>query len=409
LFDLSQRDFSPIGESDDLRTEGQRRSSFPDPGLKIPVEPHRASAPVKAFCMSCAFSLKSLHDMLAVDCLATDSYCRLGFVLRNHETQQGSAMKRYMRAIIPFADVALAPAVYPAAYLLKAIRKAGMRMPVCKRILMRVGVFPILNHYYEPLFDGRLLKRPLNQERDLPGIDWNVINQLDLLRHFNYNEELKDIPVARVDDLTFHINNDAFGSGDAEFLYNLIRLKKPGRVIEIGSGYSTLIALKAIKKNEQEEHGYRCEHVCIEPYEMPWLEKTGVTVIRQRVEEIDKAMFAKLTVGDILFIDSSHMIRPQGDVLFEYLELLPSLNKGVIVHIHDIFSPRDYSKEWVIDEVRFWNEQYLLEAFLSCNPNWRIVAALNYLQHNHYEQLSEKCPFLTRNREPGSFYIEKIS
>ncbi|MCG6533542.1 MAG: class I SAM-dependent methyltransferase, partial [Syntrophales bacterium LBB04] len=78
-------------------------------------------------------------------------------------------------------------------------------------------------------------------------------------------------------------------------------------------------------------------------------------------------------------------------------------------HIHDIFSPKDYLKEWVIDEVKLWNEQYLLEAFLTNNRDWKIIGALNYLHHNHFEQLSKKCPFLTQDREPGSFYIEKIA
>ena len=212
-----------------------------------------------------------------------------------------------------------------------------------------------------------------------------------------------------VGELTFHMNNVSFGSGDAEYLYNLIRLKAPARLIEIGSGYSTLMAIKAIKRNHEEIPDYKCKHLCIEPYEMPWLEKTGVTVMRQRVEEVDKALFLELEKDDILFIDSSHMIRPQGDVLFEYLELIPLLKTGVIVHIHDIFSPRDYSKECVIDKVLFWNEQYLLEAFLTCNRDWKIIGALNYLHHNHYQHLKEKCPFLMQDREPGSFYIQKIA
>ncbi|HAX18069.1 MAG TPA: hypothetical protein DCY00_05695, partial [Actinobacteria bacterium] len=117
--------------------------------------------------------------------------------------------------------------------------------------------------------------------------------------------------------------------------------------------------------------------------------------------------FKKLDCNDILFIDSSHMIRPQGDVLYEYLELLPDLNNGVIVHIHDIFSPKDYPEEWVIGDVRFWNEQYLLEAFLTSNSRWKIIGALNFLHHNYYELLIEKCPRLTPDREPGSFYIQK--
>jgi hypothetical protein len=96
-------------------------------------------------------------------------------------------------------------------------------------------------------------------------------------------------------------------------------------------------------------------------------------------------------------------------VLFEYLELLPALSPGVIVHIHDIFSPKNYLKGWLEDEVRFWNEQYLLEAFLTHNRDWKIIGALNYLHHNHYEKLKAVAPYLTHDREPGSFYIQKIA
>ncbi len=120
-------------------------------------------------------------------------------------------------------------------------------------------------------------------------------------------------------------------------------------------------------------------------------------------------MFRSLAAGDILFIDSSHVIRPRGDVVFEYLEILPALDVGVIVHIHDIFLPRDYPAEWIVDEVRFWNEQYLLEAFLTLNSDWKVIGALNFLRHHHYQELKAKCPFLTDDREPGSFYIERVS
>jgi hypothetical protein len=84
---------------------------------------------------------------------------------------------------------------------------------------------------------------------------------------------------------------------------------------------------------------------------------------------------------------------------------LPTLNPGVIVHIHDIFSPRHYPHSWVVEEIKLWNEQYLLEAFLTLNSKWKIIGALNYLLHNHFELLSEKCPRHTKDREPGSFYI----
>ncbi len=109
--------------------------------------------------------------------------------------------------------------------------------------------------------------------------------------------------------------------------------------------------------------------------------------MRQKVKDVDVVFFSALEENDILFIDSSHMIRPEGDVLFEYLELLPTLKPGVLVHVHDIFTSRNYPREWLQDEVRMWNEQYLLEAFLTHNRNWKIIGALNYLRHNHYDNL----------------------
>ena len=138
-------------------------------------------------------------------------------------------------------------------------------------------------------------------------------------------------------------------------------------------------------------------------------DKHRVSVIREKIEEQKLSLFSQLQENDVLFIDSSHIIRPQGDVLFEYLELLPSLNNGVIVHIHDIFSPKNYPKRWLQDEVWFWNEQYLLEAFLSHNTSWKIIGALNFLHHNFHEEFKQAAPFLSIKDEPGSFYIQKIA
>lgn len=319
-------------------------------------------------------------------------------------------MNKFVRRALAIADLLLLPFVYPAAFLLKNIRAAGVRhLPLCKRALLQVGVFPIRAHYYEPLFDPRGIRHSLSENRNLPGIDWNVPEQLEILNRFHFGEELNNVPRSKVDRLEFHFNNGTFESGDAEYWYNFIRLKKPRRIFEVGGGNSTLMAICAIKKNRLEAPTYQCRHVCIEPYEMPWLESVGVEVVRRKIEDVGQHFFSELSSGDILFIDSSHIIRPQGDVLFEYLEVLPSLKKGVIVHIHDIFSPRDYLDEWVKEEVRFWNEQYLLEAFLTSNRDWKIVGALNYLHHSHYEKLKRSCPFLTPDREPGSFYIEKTT
>jgi len=318
-------------------------------------------------------------------------------------------MKRLLNFLFPVVDLVLLPFVYPAAVMLKTVRRIGVRrLRNCKRALLQVGVFPIRDHYYEPLFNARNLGRPLNESRSLPGIDWNVRGQLVLLEKFTFADELRDIP-RRGDKTTLHIDNGFFEAGDAEYLYNIIRLMKPRRIIEIGSGQSTLMAAKATTRNRLETPDYSCKHVCIEPYENRWLEKIGVTVIRQPVEQIERSFFRQLGERDLLFIDSSHMIKPQGDVLAEYLEILPSLAPGVIVHIHDIFSPRDYPENWVFDEVRLWNEQYLVEAFLTGNRDWKIIGLLNFLHHNHYEALKAKCPFLTKQNEPGSLYLQRVS
>jgi hypothetical protein len=273
--------------------------------------------------------------------------------------------------------------------------------------MMRIGVLPIRDHYYEPFPVSANFRHPLGQDRHLPGIDWNLPAQLEFLALLKYESELCDLDSPPSAELGFRLGNGRFESGDAEFLYQVIRFKKPRRLLEIGSGNSTLVALAAIKRNRADDLNYRCEHVCIEPYEAPWLEKTGVKVLRQRVEDVDTAIFRGLQKDDLLFIDSTHVIRPQGDVLTEYLEILPTLNSGVIVHIHDIFSPRDYPAAWVLEQLLLWDEQYLLEAFLTENRNWSVIGALNLLKHRHFEALHRVCPYLTQDREPGSFYIQK--
>jgi predicted O-methyltransferase YrrM len=280
--------------------------------------------------------------------------------------------------------------------------------PLSKKIFLRIGVLPIIDHYYEPLFNSNHLRYSLRKERFLPGIDFNDIEQLEILRKFSYNKELIMFPINKNNNVREYCYNvGGFLSGDAEYLYNMIRLFKPKRFVEIGSGYSTLMARNAINKNISESSDQNCEHICIEPYEKLWLEEIGIKVIRKKVEDVSLDVFQALNENDMLFVDSSHIIRPQGDVLFEYLEILPSLNKGVIVHLHDIFTPRDYLDEWFGEN--FWNEQYLLEAFLTNNKYFRIIGATNYLSHKYNELFSSKCPIynIQNGREPGSFYIVK--
>lgn len=201
----------------------------------------------------------------------------------------------------------------------------------------------------------RDLRYPLQAERSISGLDLDVNEQLALLRQFHYADELAAIPVERGSDGHFYYNRGAFEAGDAEFLYAIIRLRKPRRMIEIGSGYSTLMAGAAIAHNRTEDPSYQCDHLCIEPYEHRWLENAGFRVVRRRVEECGLEWFDTLDENDVLFIDSSHVIR--GDVLFEFLEILGRLQRGVLVHVHDIFTPRDYPEEFMATGALSPNEQ----------------------------------------------------
>jgi hypothetical protein len=316
-------------------------------------------------------------------------------------------MKRVAILVFRAVDILAFLMVYPAAFLLRMVRRIGVqRLPLCKNALLQVGVFPLRNHYYEPQFDFSHCDAPLSMDRTLPGIDWNAESQLAVLAGFTFADELADTPLDKPDRLEFYMNNSAFVPGDAEIWYHWIRKNKPSRIIEIGSGNSTLMARKAIRKNRELQSTYQCEHICVEPYEMPWLENSGVSLIRSRVEDVDLAFFNQLEANDVLFIDSSHVIRPTGDVVFEYLQILPTLREGVVVHIHDIFSPRNYPQHWVKDEVRLWNEQYLLETILSYSASWKVILAMNYLYHHHHAELSAVTPFLRNDKEPSSLYIQ---
>ena len=118
-----------------------------------------------------------------------------------------------------------------------------------------------------------------------------------------------------------------------------------------------------------------------------------------------------LEENDILFIDSTHVVRPGGDVLYEFLEILPTLRPGVLIHVHDIFTPRDYPDHWLIDKMLLWNEQYLLEAFLSFNDSFEVIAALYFLAHDHTEALCEAFPVFAKMHprpEPGSFWMRVV-
>jgi hypothetical protein len=304
----------------------------------------------------------------------------------------------------------------PATFLIGLYMKFFTRVPPIYlprsyKWFTKCNWLPVRFHYYQPIIKLDMLPEDyVNIENQLIGIDLDIKSQLSLLGQFHYNEELEAIPLAKTEAYGPYYDNIYFQSGDAEILYSVIRHYKPKKIIEIGSGESTKFMCLAIAQNKRETQN-ETELICIEPFEqLSWLEKLGVTVIRQRVERLDLSLFRELSQNDILFIDSSHVIRAQGDVVFEYLNIIPSLAKGVIVHCHEIFLPREYPLTWIDGWKRFWNEQYLLQALLAHTTRYKPLLSLNFLAHHFRQDLEKCCPVFRRKkekaREPFSFWFK---
>lgn len=304
-------------------------------------------------------------------------------------------------------DVFLSIILIPVSLVMLLYRKFGShKLPISKKILNLIGVFPLTDHYYEPQFNYDKIVKSFYENRNLPGINYNIIEQKKNISNLIYKNELIDLNLKKKSpNYKFKIDNKFFGPGDSEIYYQIIRHIKPRNILEIGSGHSTLIALEAIKKNEENDK-IKTNMTCIEPYENQWLNDLNVPIIRKKIEDIEENYFLRLKDSDILFIDSSHIIRPQGDVLKLFLEILPKLNKGVIVHIHDIFTPKNYPHQWLVKENKFWNEQYLVEALMMNENKFQIYLMLNYLKNNAFNDVKKICPYLIDTDEPSSLYLK---
>jgi hypothetical protein len=278
----------------------------------------------------------------------------------------------------------------------------------------RLGIHVTPNHYFQPIPDTRRLSPDLwERTSDLPGIAMNEEAQLTLVRQLaeRYGCEWS-FPTAPTEvPWQYHLNNVAFEAVDAEMLYAFVRHFRPRRIIEVGSGYSSYLIAQAVRANGAE--GSPCDYIAIEPYPNTVL-RTGIPglarLLPTEVQQVPVATLTDLREDDLLFIDSSHVLRIGSDVQYEFLEILPRLRKGVLVHLHDVFLPAEYPREWVVRQRRFWNEQYLLQAFLAFNDAFEVVWAGSYMHLRHPDVLEQAFRSYRRERSwPGSFWMRRVS
>ena len=266
-------------------------------------------------------------------------------------------------------------------------------------------------HYYSPIphrEDIKLYKNKKDSpEAQLPDINLNRENQKKILK--DYIKYYKDLPFPenKVDKLRYFYNNDYFSYSDAIFLFSYLLKNKPKRIIEIGSGFSSAVILDTI------EHFFpkRPDVVFIEPnperlnnliFEN---DRNNFRLINKKLQETSIDIFSQLNAGDLLFIDSSHVIKYGSDLQTIFFNILPFLSDGVFVHFHDIFYPFEYPYEWLKKGI-YWNEIYFLRAFLAYNTNWDIYFFNTYVNHEFEDIIAKNMPQCLQNKG-GSLYIQK--
>lgn len=245
-------------------------------------------------------------------------------------------------------------------------------------------------HFYSPIVDTADIeaRRAAIWPTDpkIAGIDFDDASHVEVLSKlfpryiadYDYPESLPES-----DGLAqFYTRNSQFSWLDARALFVLLRAWRPRRVIEVGSGFSSLLMADVNRRFL----GGTVDVTCIEPYPRAFLRRGIDGIARldeRRVQQVPLGAFDALGEGDVLFIDSSHVAKTGSDVNYLYFEVLPRLRHGVRIHVHDVFLPHDYPPDWVIGENRSWNEQYLLRALLMHSTAFAVTFGCAYAFHAH--------------------------
>ncbi len=269
-------------------------------------------------------------------------------------------------------------------------------------------------HFYSPFPDlddyDRRVATLRDPQRDLAGVDLHEADQLALAERLaaELAEGGLDLVEHEVpgDERRYWLDNPAYAHGDGVVLHAMLRHLRPGRIVEVGSGYSSALILDTV-----DDWLPDTELTFVEPH--PELvegllrpeDERRVTIHRSPVQDVDESVFGALGAGDVLFIDSTHVAKAGSDVNHLFFEVLPRLRKGVWVHLHDIFFPFEYPEAWV-REGRAWHEAYLLRAFLSFNRAFAIRWFQDMLWARHRPAL-EALPWVARN--PGAnIWLERV-
>ena len=288
-------------------------------------------------------------------------------------------------------------------------RLGALRMRALERYTRGLGYDLVRSGFHSPL--------PALDE--LPESVWTRRSPLEGI-HFDSAEQLRFVeedlaPHIREFDPRFDtgtslgrydIHNRSFEEVDSELLYAFVRFLTPSRVVELGSGFSSLVLAHACRTIRAA--GHECTYEIFDPHLRPFVrELDGSANCHQlRAQDVPLEVFDSLEAGDILFVDTTHVVKLGSEVNRIVLDVLPRLVPGVVVHFHDIFTPWEYHRHWIEGDWK-WNEQYLLQAFLAMNPHYEILVSCQALIREQREGLGELVPTLHAGSVAAGFWIQR--
>lgn len=281
-----------------------------------------------------------------------------------------------------------------------------------RRIARDAGAFPP-GHFYSPIPTKAEVARHVEAMRagksEVRDIRFNHQQQFQALQAFAGFYDDLPFPNQRSETCRYYYDQTAFPHPDAIFLYSFLRQIQPARIIEVGSGLSSAVILDTVDRFFHAAP----EITFVEPYPVHLNEllrdadRKSVRILERQVQDVPVDVFLSLQAGDLLFIDSSHVLKCGSDLQFLFFEVLSRLPVGVYVHFHDIFETFEYPEEW-LRSGWYWNEVYLLRAFLTNNNAWEIYFFNNYVRKRFEKFLEERMP-LCLNNIGGSLYIKRVT
>jgi hypothetical protein len=266
---------------------------------------------------------------------------------------------------------------------------------IANRSLWFLRYYP--GHYGSPLPSGREIKeqsaRFFGSTGSADGISSGIEKQLELLDEFSaYHDDFAPNENAAPGKL-YYYRNDMYGFADGLILYCFLRHFNPGKIVEVGSGHSSALMLDCGKSFLPDTH-----FTFIDPYSTTIGDvlkanagSGNYRLVREPVQDVDLSVYSELGENDILFIDSSHVVRIGSDLSTILYSILPSLKRGVIVHFHDIYYPFEYHQA-MLDEGRAWNEIYFVRAFLQFNSAFEILFFNSLLERKYIDEVRAKLP-----------------